>query len=77
MCFGYSRIPGATLQRAKLGLNEAIRCSAVFHLFLHPWNLLVKDEFQQLSKFLEYVSNKRDRGEIIVAIMADLAHSGR
>jgi peptidoglycan/xylan/chitin deacetylase (PgdA/CDA1 family) len=76
MYFHYSRVPGGTLLRAKLGLDKAIRSDSVFHLFLHPWNLLVNDQLrEQLSQFLAYVSGKRERGEITVATMGDLGHS--
>lgn len=70
MFFGDPTIKFSVLPRAKLGLYRAIRSKKVFHVFLHPHNLLryssLKDD---LDKFLALVSKKREEGKIEVLTM--------
>jgi hypothetical protein len=62
------------LPRAKLGLYRAIKSKKVFHVFLHPHNLLryssLKDD---LDRFLTFVAKKRDEGKIEVMTMGEFA----
>ena len=62
------------LMRAKIGLYRAIKSKQVFHVFLHPHNLLryssLKDD---LDKFLALVAKKRDEGKIEVMTMGEFA----
>jgi hypothetical protein len=62
--------------RAQLGLCRAIRAKKVFHIWLHPWNLLLYIRLREdLEKFLALVAQKRDRGKIDVMTMGEMAAS--
>lgn len=68
------RFPFTLLPRAKLGLNRAIRAREVFHIFLHPWDLLLHEPLaKDLESFLALVANKRDGGKLQVMTMGVLA----
>ena len=64
----------SVLPRAKIGLYRAIRLKKVFHIYLHPHDLLrypsLKDD---LDKFLGIVAKKRDAGKIEVMTMGMIA----
>ena len=66
----------SVLLRAKLGLYHAIISKKVFHIYLHPHDLLrypsLKDN---LDKFLGIVSKKRDEGKIEVMTMGEFAEA--
>ena len=67
-------IKSSVLQRAKLGLHRAIRSKKVFHIWLHPHNLLMYPSLKDdLDKFLGIVAKKRDEGKIEVMTMGELA----
>ena len=70
MFFCDSQIKFSVLWRAKLGLYWAIRTKKVFHVFLHPHNLLLYPSLKNdLDRFLEIVAKKRDEGRIKVMTM--------
>lgn len=55
------------LSRAKGGLERAIRDNKVFHIWMHPWSLLLHQSLaQDLEKLLAFVAEKRDRGDLQV-----------
>ena len=66
----------SVLPRAKIGLYRAIRSKKVFHIYLHPHDLLrypsLKDD---LDKFLGIVAKKRDEGKIEVMTMGEFAEA--
>lgn len=68
------QIKFSVLPRAKLGLYRAIKSKKVFHVYLHPHDLLryssLKDD---LDMFLGIVSKKRDEGKIEVVTMGELS----
>ncbi len=67
-------VPFTLLSRAKTGLRRTIRTNKVFHIWLHPWSLLLsKGLLQDLETFLAIVSQKRDEGTLKVMTMGDLA----
>lgn len=74
MFFCDPQIKFSVLPMAKLGLYRAIRAKKVFHVFLHPHNLLsypsLKDD---LDRFLGIVAKKRDEGKIEVMTMDEFA----
>jgi hypothetical protein len=74
MYFSDPKYPFSLLPRAKLGLWRAIRSNMVFHVWMHPWNLL---EYKALGRdfklFMDYVSRKRNEGKIVVRTMGDFA----
>jgi len=62
--------------RAQLGLYRAIRAKKVFHIWLHPRNLLMYRRLREdLEKFLALVAQKRDQGKIDVMTMGEIATS--
>ena len=70
MYFCDPQIKFSVLLRAKLGLYRAIRSKKVFHIFLHPHDLLMYPSLKDdLDKFLAFVAKKRDGGEIAVMTM--------
>lgn len=74
LLFSDPEIRWTLLPRAKLGLERAIRSKRVFHIFLHPWDLLEHSYLlKDLERFLRYVSERRDEGAIRVMTMRDLA----
>jgi peptidoglycan/xylan/chitin deacetylase (PgdA/CDA1 family) len=74
MFFCDPQIPQSIIPKAKIGLNQAILNKKVFHIWLHPWNLLLYPKLKKdLKIFLEYVSKKRKDGKIDVVTMVELA----
>jgi peptidoglycan/xylan/chitin deacetylase (PgdA/CDA1 family) len=62
--------------RARLGLYQAIRARKVFHIWLHPWNLLLYERLREdLERFLALVAQKRDQGKIEVMTMGEIVTS--
>ena len=74
MCFCDPQIKFSVLPRAKIGLYRAIKSKRVFHVFLHPHNLLWYSSLKEdLDKFLALVAKKRDEGKIAVMTMGEFA----
>jgi len=74
MYFCDPQIPFSLLPRARLGLSRAIQANKVFHIFLHPWNLLMYKRLRRdLESFLAIVDKKRNEGKLEVMTMGDLA----
>jgi peptidoglycan/xylan/chitin deacetylase (PgdA/CDA1 family) len=72
MYFCDPQIKLSVLPRAKIGLYRAIKSKKVFHIFLHPHNLLMYPSLKDdLDKFLGVVSKKRDAGKIEVMTMGE------
>jgi len=60
--------------RGIFGINSAIRSNKIFHVTLHPWNMLFDSIPNEFEKLLRFVSRKRDEGKISVIRMKDLVH---
>ena len=74
MYFCDPQIKFSVLPRAKLGLYRAMRSKKVFHIFLHPHNLLMYPSLKDdLDKFLGIVAKNRDEGKIEVMTMVEFA----
>ncbi len=74
MFFCDPQIKSSVLPRAKFGLYRAIRTKKVFHIWLHPHNLLLYPSLKDdLDRFLEIVAKKRGAGEIDVITMGEIA----
>jgi peptidoglycan/xylan/chitin deacetylase (PgdA/CDA1 family) len=59
--------------RAKMGLRNAIRQRKVFHIYLHPENLLLQPSLaNELNDFLAYVAKCRDNGHLKVITMGEV-----
>lgn len=66
------KIRFSVLPRAKLGLYRAMRSKKIFHVFLHPHNLLVYSSLKDdMDKFLGIVAKKRDEEKIEVMTMGE------
>jgi peptidoglycan/xylan/chitin deacetylase (PgdA/CDA1 family) len=62
------------LPRARMGIHRAIRWNKVFHIWLHPHDLLSYPPVaRELDRLLAFVSEKRDEGKLTVATMGKLA----
>jgi peptidoglycan/xylan/chitin deacetylase (PgdA/CDA1 family) len=76
MYFTDPKYPFSLLPRAKLGLLRAMRSNMLFHVWMHPWNLLqYKSLSRDFERFVEYVCKKRSEGKIKVMTMGDFAAS--
>lgn len=72
MFFCDPQIKFSVLTKAKIGLYRAIRSKKVFHIFLHPHNLILYPTLKDdLDKFLGIVAKKRDEGKIEVMTMGE------
>jgi len=66
--------PFSLLFRAMLGLREAIVKKQVFHIYLHPYDLLIQPSLlNTLDKFLAVVSDRKAKDELEIMTMGDLA----
>ena len=60
---------------AKAGINRAVRAGRIFHIWLHPHNLILRPSLSRsLDSIMEFVSEKRNRGELRVMTMGDLVN---
>ncbi len=74
MFFCDQQLKLSVLPRAKIGLDRAIKDRRIFHIFLHPHNLLLYPSLtKDLDRFLSLVSKKSKNGEIEVKTMGGLA----
>ncbi|MCK4733085.1 MAG: polysaccharide deacetylase family protein [Methanophagales archaeon] len=72
MLFCDSQVKFSVLPRAKIGLYRAIRSKKVFHIYLHPPDLLRYSSLtDDLDKFLGIVAKKRDEGKIEIMTMGE------
>jgi len=66
--------PFSLVPRAKRGISRAIKEDKVFHMYLHPENLLYQPSLgKYLDELLVFVARKRDEGKLQVATMGELA----
>lgn len=74
MLFCDPQMPFSLFPRARLGLERAMRANEVFHIFLHPHNLLAQPSLgKMLDKFLSLVAKKREEGKLQALTMGELA----
>lgn len=75
MLFSDPLFPSTLVLRAKKGIRKAIRHNKIFHVFLHPENLLMRPSLaNELDDLLAFVAKKRDRGILKVLTMGKLAY---
>jgi len=79
--FGYPLLPMSELPGARFGLRRAIWSNKVFHVYLHPWSLLLNQGVvRDLDSFLSFAARRRDEGRLEPMTMgglADCLDSGR
>jgi Polysaccharide deacetylase len=74
MLFGDTLAPMAVVPRATRALRSAIHRTMLFHLWLHPQDLLLEPSLgSRLTTFLATVAEERERGQIDVLTMGELA----
>jgi hypothetical protein len=70
-----SQAPFSLVPRVKCGLKRAIRTKKVFHIWLHPWNLLLYNTLERdLAKILESVAQEREKNNLQVMTMGEFAN---
>ena len=66
--------PFTLVPRAKFGLKRAIQANKIFHIWLHPWNLLLYGSLEKdLAELLQLVAQYREKGNLLNMTMAELA----
>ncbi len=74
MYFSEPRPEWSVLLRARKGLKKAIKNDKVFHICLHPWNILLYDRLiDDINTFLKLVSKYREIDDLMVVTMGQLA----
>jgi peptidoglycan/xylan/chitin deacetylase (PgdA/CDA1 family) len=58
---------------ARRGIDEAAEANGVFHMWLHPNNLVSKRDDRRMRAILAYVAHKRAETALTVETMADVA----
>ena len=58
---------------AKRGIDAAAEADGVFHMWLHPHNLLQPDGVQRLDAILDYLDRRRAETDLTVRTMAEVA----
>lgn len=61
------------VRQAKLGIERAIAEEGVFHLWFHPNDVLEPSHIERVRAVLEHVAARRERGDITVATMSEVA----
>ncbi|MDQ2052035.1 polysaccharide deacetylase family protein [Natronolimnohabitans sp. A-GB9] len=61
------------VRQAKMGIDAAAESPGVFHIWLHPNNLVDQADVDRLRRVLSYVAERRDEGRLSVETMADVA----
>jgi len=73
MYFSDSLLPFTLLMKAKSGVNKAISSGKVFHIWLHPQDLIHDPLLaRRLDLFLHYVEKKINEGRLQATTMGDL-----
>jgi hypothetical protein len=61
------------VRQTKLGIERAIAEEGVFHLWFHPNDVLRPSHIERVRAVLEHVAERRERGEITVETMSEVA----
>lgn len=71
------RLPAGRIRRRFVdAVDDAVQRRSIYHLWTHPWNLALpeSDALDVLTDVLLEVSAQRDRGNLQVATIRELAH---
>ncbi|WP_340097692.1 polysaccharide deacetylase family protein [Salinibaculum salinum] len=63
--------------KARHGIDAAADDDGVFHMWLHPNNLVDERDFARMRAILSYVDDRRRAGDVTVATMATVADEVR
>lgn len=58
---------------ARRGIDRAAEADGVFHMWLHPHNLLQPDGLERMAAILSYLDEKRAEGSVTVKTMQQVA----
>jgi hypothetical protein len=61
------------LRQARLGIDEAIQSDEMFHLWLHPNNILGPGDAERLERVFGYVRERVDSTDLRVETMGEVA----
>jgi len=76
MFFGDTTFKYSVVTKAKLGLKHAISTNSIFHIYLHPHDLLLYDSLKNdLDDFLRFVGKNRDLDKINIMTMGEAVES--
>lgn len=64
---------GTRFNKAKKGINKAIKKKKVFHLWTHPVDLTDESSFMELEEIIKYASEKRKSGLLEIKTMKNIA----
>ena len=64
-----------TVRRARAGVDAAAESSGVFHLWLHPNNLIGDPQRERLRAVLQYIDSRRREGAVSVETMQSIAET--
>ncbi|MHC1688641.1 MAG: hypothetical protein AB9879_13150 [Methanothrix sp.] len=69
----YLNKPMSLLYRGKIGVNRAIESKKIYHIWLHPWNLLLYDWLEEdLDIFFKFIASKRTENQLEIRTMSEL-----
>lgn len=73
MMFYDTLFPHTLVLRAKMGIKKAIKEKKIFHIFMHPEDLMLEPTlFNKLEKVLKFVARNRQENKLEVITMGDL-----
>lgn len=73
MEFYNTHFPNLVSKRAKTGINTAVITGNIFHLWLHPWALIIRGELiEELKEVLKLVNKLREKDKIQAKTMKGL-----
>ena len=58
---------------AKRGIDAAARREGIFHIWLHPNNLVAPRDVRRMEAILAYLADRRDRGAVSIETMGEVA----
>ncbi|PSP74816.1 polysaccharide deacetylase [Halobacteriales archaeon QS_3_64_16] len=58
---------------AKRGIDAAARREGVFHIWLHPNNIVAPRDLKRMETILAYLADQRDRGAVSIETMVEVA----
>ncbi|XVH33579.1 polysaccharide deacetylase family protein (plasmid) [Haloferacaceae archaeon DSL9] len=61
------------VRQAVRGIDRAARTDGIFHMWLHPNNIVTSADVDRLRTIFDHVADARDRGDIDVLTMSEVA----
>ena len=74
MDFCDPQVPNRAIPAARLGMFRAEHSNQTFHIYVHPWNLLLLNRLEKdLDRFLGHIHKKALNGKVEVMSMGEYA----